>query len=433
MQLVHVYKTNNTNIYFNLFVGSRGTEFLLLFMQNYPGATGPLNTYIATNNTSSLKIMSSRNLNQTMRHHIDRNITFTSYTNISFPIDLACHELKTEYKAVIIRTTELSTVTLFDAYIPSSNDGTLVIPTNKLSTEYIISTTEGLRLNPHFNSQFAIGALHNNTQLNIKFNIKNNKSIVLQGQTFFSGEVYLHNFGELETLQVSHIRDLTGTYIISNKPVAVFSGNRCQDFLGSGCSHMVSQLPSIDQFDNEYIIPAFFKQSETLIQVLSPFKSNVSIITENKISTFHLNEKEHKNIKITTHEVTIVKSDRPTLVTAYAIGVGDPYMTVFPGIHHYLDYYRIVVPYQYREHYLCVIIPTGSLNNLHINQLPVGQFNTVYKWSVVSSGETFSVRIIRVQEGVYTLKTTDQEPFGLIVYGYRQDDGYGFAGNFVLP
>nr|XP_034318233.1 IgGFc-binding protein-like isoform X2 [Crassostrea gigas] len=416
--------------------GSRGTEFFVLFMKNHPHATGLLKTYITTNNTSSLNITSSRNLNQTMKHQIDRNITFTSYTNISFPFDLAVHELTTEYKAVIIRSTELSTVTLFDADRSSTNDGTLVIPTNKLSTNYLVSTIKGYDFGFDFENQFAIGILHNKTQLNIKFNIGDNESLVVHGQLFSSGNVYSHTFGELETLQVSHKGDLTGTYITSNKPVAVFSGTECNKFLSyTTCSHMLSQLPPIDQFDNEYIIPPFYDNSGTFIQVVSPFHSNVNTITGNSTSRYHLNDQEHKNITVTTDNVTIVKSERPVMVTGYAMGsqFHDPYMTVIPGINQYLDYYKIVVPDQYRDNYLCVIIPTGSSNNLHINQLSIGQFNTVYQRAVDSSGKTFNVRTFRVQEGVYTLKTTDREPFGLIVYGHRTDDGYGFAGNFVLP
>lgn len=405
-------------------------------MQNHPSATGPLKTYITTNDTSSLQVMSSRNLNQHIKFHIDRNINFTSNTDISFPISLVCHELTTEYKAVIIRTTELSTVTSFDAYLYSSNDGTLVIPTDKLSTKYLVSTTEGYQKSSDYKSQFAIGVLHNDTQLNIRFTIKNNETLIIHGETFSSGDVYLQTFEELETLQVSHRTDLTGTFITSNKPVAVFSGNKCNEFLSdTGCSHILSQLPPIDQFDNEYIIPPFYNNSGTLIQVLSPFDSNVSTSTGNRTSTFHLNDNGHKNIKITENEVTIVKSDRPVMVTGYAMGSrsNDPYMTVIPGINQYLDYYKIVVPYQYRENYLSVIFSTGSLVNLHINQIPIRQFNAVYQWSVVSSGKTFIVRTIRVQQGVYTLSTLDQEPFGLIVFGHRDYDGYGFAGNFVLP
>lgn len=419
-----------------LFVGSRGTEFIVLFMQNHVNEKGSLAVYIATNNTSSLKIISSRNLNQTMKFEIDKNLNFTSYANISFPFDLVCHKFTTEYKAVIIRTTELSTVVLFDSYDSFSSDGTLVIPTNKLSTKYLVSTTEWYRSGSDYKSQFAIGVLHNKTQLNIKFNIRNNESIVIQGQTFSSGEVFSHTFGELETLQVSHTRDLTGTYITSNKPVAVFSGNRCHEFIsGTGCSHLVSQLPPVDQFDSEYIIPPFYDNFGTVLQVLSPFHSTVNTSTGINISSLHLNDHEHKNIKVTTNEVTLIKSDRPVLVTAFAMGHTfsfNPYMTVIPGVNQYIDYYKIIVPDRYPENYLCIISPTGTIDNLLINQLSIGQFSTVYQRSVVSRGKKFSVRTIRVQQGVYVIETTDQEPFGLIVYGHGWIKSYGFAGNFVL-
>lgn len=235
-----------TKIYFYIFLGSRGNEFLVLFMQNYPSAKGFLVVDIATNNRSSLNITISRNLNQNMKFKSDGMFYFSSFTSHPFPLDLACHELVTEYKAVIIRTSEYSGVTSFDSSDPSTNDGTLVIPTHKLSTEYIVSSTEGGHVGSYHASQFAVGILHNNTNLNITFNIKNNEPITIDGRPYRSGGVYKKTFGELETFQVSHERDLTGTYITSNKPVAVFSGNRCQDVLDTSCSHMVSQLPPVD-------------------------------------------------------------------------------------------------------------------------------------------------------------------------------------------
>lgn len=189
-------------------------------MQNHPSANGSLVVKITTTNRSSLKITSSRKLNQTMKFKIERNtltLNFNSYASIPFPFDLACHELVTEYKVVIIRTTDVSGVTLFDSNDTLTNDGTLVIPTHKLSTEYLVSSTEGLYVSSFHASQFTVGILHNNTNLNITFNIKKNESITIDGAAYWSGGVYKKTFGELDTFQVSHERDLTGTYITSNK------------------------------------------------------------------------------------------------------------------------------------------------------------------------------------------------------------------------
>lgn len=165
-----------TKIYFYIFLGSRGNEFLVLFMQNYPSAKGFLVVDIATNNRSSLNITIYRNLNQNMKFKSDGMFYFSSFTSHPFPLDLVCHELVTEYKAVIIRTSEFSGVTSFDSSDPSTNDGTLVIPTHKLSTEYIVSSTEGVHVGSYHASQFAVGILHNNTNLNITFNIKKQRT-----------------------------------------------------------------------------------------------------------------------------------------------------------------------------------------------------------------------------------------------------------------
>lgn len=130
-------------------------------MQNHPSANGFLVVDITTNNRSSLKITTSSNLNQTMKFENNRNFIFTSFASIPFSPNLACHELVTEYKAIIIRTSELSGVTSFDSYDPSTNDATLIIPTHKLSNEYLVSSTEGVHVGTLHASQFAVGSLHN--------------------------------------------------------------------------------------------------------------------------------------------------------------------------------------------------------------------------------------------------------------------------------
>lgn len=44
----------------------------------------------------------------------------------------------------------------------------------------------------------------------------------------------------------------------------------------------------------------------------------------------------------------------------------------------------------------------------------------------------FSVIITEVTEGELTLGTIDDTPFGLMVYGNREEAGYGFADNVIF-
>ena len=57
----------------------------------------------------------------------------------------------------------------------------------------------------------------------------------------------------------------------------------------------------------------------------------------------------------------------------------DPYMTVTPGIHHYSDYYKIIVPGNYRNNIIPVIIPIDYFDKIKTSDLPVSKFTIVFQ------------------------------------------------------
>ena len=400
----------------------------------YPYVRGSENAYILSNheNGSSVEITSSPHLEHAIRSNVDSIVNFTSYINIPFPYNLTCQYVLKETKAVLLKTSGLSTITIFDAFYEHSNDGTLIIPTRKLSTEYLVSTAAP---KPSDQSQFAVGSLHSKTDVHIKFNISNNATLTLFGKNYYTGETCSISLEKFETIQIDHDEDLSGTFVTGNKPFALFSGNRCKSFPTSTCSHMVSQLSPVREYDNEYIVPSFYKNMKTLSQIISPVRNIVNITVGTNTTTMVLQAHEYHNFEISPNLTSIVKADHPVQVTGFAMGshTNDPYMTVIPGIRHYLDYYKIIVPENYTDNYLCVIVPRQSLGNLRINNLSVYRFTTVFQSEEVSSRKTYTIRILSVSQGVYVLKTTDQVGVGLLVYGHRAHDGYGYAGNFVLP
>ena len=412
--------------------GSQGEEFLVLFMENYYASEhGYENAYILSDleGWSSVNITSSPHLERSIKSNVDRIFDFTSYVNISFPYDLTCQNFLKETKAVLFKTSELSTVTIFDTYIEVSNDATLIIPTRKLSTGYLISSSSSS------SSQFAVGSLNSETDLRIKFNISNNVTLTLNGTSFFTGDTFSISLEKFETIQIYHDAGLSGTFVTANKPIAVFSGDRCAYLGYPGCSHAISQLPPIQEYDNEYIIPSFFQNMGAFIQVVSPVENRANFTIGTSTSTLRFQAYEFHNLEIGQNQIAIVKSEHPVQVTAYAKGSNSnsPYMTVMPGINHYLDYYKIIVPENYTNNYLCVIIPRQSVDNLRINNLSVNKFTTSFQSVQRSIGKMYSIPILSVSQGVYVLKTTDKVGFGLLVYGHRPYDGYGYAGNFVLP
>ena len=422
----------------------QGYEFLVLFMANHKSAVGVESANILTESNSSLWITSSPNMSDVLMSKHNGDIHFMSYVNISFPNELTCQYLVKESKAILLTTSKPSTAIIFDSYTSGSNDGTIIIPTQKLSTRYLVSSVIS---SPQGHSQFAVGSLHGETELNITLNYKNTGAITLLGKRLTSRDTFSTRLEKFETLQVKQDGDLTGTIITANKPIAVFSGNRCKVFpnTGSFCSHMVSQLPPTEEYDNEYIIPSFYQNKGTLVQVISPVKNSVQITLGYNKTTWQFEANEYQNFNLISSQSLVIKSEYKVQVTGFAMGSNrnDPYMTVIPGIHHYLDYYKIFVPENYRDNFISVIIPEHSVGNLEINYLPFGNSHTalpasnltkVFQSHENTSGKTYIIRTLRVPTGgVYILKTTDHIGFGLIVYGHQTVDGYGYAGNFVLP
>ncbi|XP_061180629.1 IgGFc-binding protein-like [Saccostrea echinata] len=408
-------------------MGSRGREFFTLFMKNYR-ALRNLTVYITTNNETTVKILTSPHLNA----NIQSVFNFTSNFKLDLPLNLDCEYFTVEPKGLILQTSELSSVTIFDSFYLTSNDGTLIIPTQKLSNKYIVSSTDPHYTDSDYYSQFAIGALYNRTNVEIIFKFKHNTPLTIQGKSYRDGDIFTVMLERFDTLQIAHTTDLSGSFITSTKPIAVFSGNRCQD-LKDGCSHMVTQLPPTTEIDTQYIIPPFYHNAGTLIQVLSENRSSITSSVGSSVSNFHLNEKGYKNIEVTSNVTTVIESDHPVLVTAFGMGIPyHPYVTVVPGVHQYLDYYKIIVPAGYEENFICVIVSSQSLNSLRINGFSVSHYTSVYQ-SALTLTKHFSIRTFKVQSGTFVLSTTDASQFGLFVYGHRHADGYGFAGNFVHP
>ncbi|XP_056002655.1 IgGFc-binding protein-like [Ostrea edulis] len=406
-------------------------------MKNHQDALRSLTIYITTDNTTEVNISSSPNLNPGIKSAVDNNVYITSNSKFTLPFHLACEYLKVEPKAVIIRTSELSTVTIFDSFYEYSNDGTLVIPTYKLSNQYLISTTEPYTTSPYYYSLFGIGTLSDRTDIKIKFKMVNTSRITLLGRTYNNGDVFSITLDRFETFQVNHTTDLSGTFITSTEPIAVFSGTRCNNLISISCSHMVTQLPPTTELDYQFIVPPFFHNSKTLIQVVTPTHNTVNITIGGRVSSWILNEREYKNME--SNETAVIVSRQPVLVTGFGMGSSsslyiNPYMTVIHGVHQYLDFYKITVPSGYTENFLCIIIPAVSIDNLQINGLSRDHYNTVYQSSVYLD-KAYDVHVLQVRNTgeTFVLSTTDKSKFGLIVYGHRTFDGYGFSGNFVLP
>lgn len=432
-----------TFIYFmNYFVGSRGKAFLVLFMRNDLGSTK--NIYIISENGAQMNITTSPRLDISLKAKIDREVYISSSQHIVLPPELNLYNTRKEEKAVLIETSS-------DVFVISQDESatsvgsTTHIPLHKLSTKYLVITTNPII--PWFTSvnrysQLAVAAIEDNTTVAITIRLTLNPHVLIQGKRYADGDVFTFSLDRFQIYQIIHMVDLTGTFVESSAPVAVFSGNDCNRleniYEHVDCDHLVEQLPPITSVDNIYIVPPNMDNRDTIIRIAAIENTNITFVIGGVIQSRFLHKFDYFNTKISSSQTCLLESETPFLVTAFGLhskisSMGDPSMTIVPGINQYIDYYKIFVPLGYDHNYLSIMIENSSKDSLCVNSSVVETSDIVFEDNVLVRNISYNVRTIRVTEGELTASTLNRERFGLTVAGVANFKAYGFSGNSVFP
>lgn len=143
---------------------------------------------------------------------------------------------KKKTKCILIETSDDAMV-LSQADGPSSVGTTTHIPWHKLSTRYVIVSTNPVT----YFCQFALASIDENTMAWITFQMK--EGLQIDGKVYQSGDIFSLILNRFETYQIAHTVDMTGTVVESSSSIAVFSGNDCNILNGQGFwDHLISNF-----------------------------------------------------------------------------------------------------------------------------------------------------------------------------------------------
>jgi IgGFc binding protein len=332
----------------------------------------------------------------------------------------------------------------------NTSDAWLVLPTDALSTDYIISTYESdANVATAYPSQFVLVATEDST--NVVIDLSVDRSCRTNG----SRRTVTLNKGESYLLQarVSNGRihdDLTGSRITSSKPlVAIASHRRAQvPVLGSTSSRdcLVEQMPGTDTWGKRILVPPLSPASSDppfsvddvpVCRILAQRDS--TIVSVNGSAPWRIDATKFWDVPLdralnidATQPVLVTIIDRSANRTANGISSkpGDPSLIVVPPFEQFLDEYRVVTIEPriggnafYTAHYITCLAPTSSIASLRVNGNPPSQVFPI-------PGSTFSYTTYSVNVGTH-LATCD-EPFGIIVYGYGPAESYGYTGGMAF-
>lgn len=331
----------------------------------------------------------------------------------------------------------------------NTSDAWLVLPTDALSKEYLVSTYESdANGNTAYPSQFVVVATEDSTDVVIDL------SVDRSSRSNGSRRAVRLNKGQSYLLQarVSSGRthdDLTGSRIKSSKPVvAIASHRRAQvPVLTSSASRdcLVEQMPGIDTWGKHIIVPPLTPASNaqpynnddvTVCRILAARDS--TIVTVNGLTPWRLDAAKFWDVPL--DRALDIAASEPILVTiigrsanrssGFNSAPGDPSLIVVPPFEQFLDAYRVVTIEPrlngnafYTAHYITCIAPTSAIASLRVNGAAPSQ-----TFPILASN--FSYTTFKVNVGNHYV--TCDSAFGVIVYGYGPAESYGYTGGMAF-
>jgi hypothetical protein len=254
-------------------------------------------------------------------------------------------------------------------------------------------------------------------------------------------QTYTLTEGDFLQLTVQTIdQSLTGTYIESDKPVAVFSSNDCANVPNVPdrccCDHLEEQLFGLQTWGTSYVGAQMPKRGQegAIWQILAQQDNTTVTFTPGAGVTglppsVTLSARQKVEYTVTGGAVPgdfVITSDKAILVNQFTVGSfvvaengsdGDPDMVQAIPTEQYLAHYNILVPGTWINDSLVLIRKSGA--TVMVDGIAPGT-----PWRPLAGG--WETTVMPVPDGVHVLDGS--APFGVAVSGWDTYDSYSYPG-----
>ena len=303
-----------------------------------------------------------------------------------------------------------------------SCDGYLAIPVNIMSRKYVVASFKVWIGRTLSKSLIGITSLGQATTVSIKIRTKKGE-LTYNREKYKNGDTIELKMSQYETLQLSHVSDLSGSIVMSSYPVGVVSGNKCNSVTKSTCNHFIEMILPSDQLDNTYIVPIIQNRTNNTVRILCPDRASVTVWRDTK-KTYDVDLEEGDFFDFHHEQISFISSSGDVLVMAYPheMSGGDSYMMTIIGLHQYRSDYHFIVPEGFSSSVSITFID-GKGYKFELDQKMLEPTNIVLKRV---EGTTYVTFRHVVTDGAHRIRHMSGIQFGLWVYGNRNHDGYGF-------
>lgn len=327
-----------------------------------------------------------------------------------------------------------------------SADASLLLPTNAWTGNYrAVSRQHWLYpSNPSYGYAgiVSITAGSNNTSVTLAPGPQGGTIAgTIPGLTDKGAGVVKMNEGDVLQLATAPLanNDLTGMLISADKPVQVIGGHQCTYVPGNvgDCDHLEESIFPLEVLTSEYIVAApLVPSGKTLKEHFTRIVStqpNTTLIYDPPVAGFPAAITQAGGWVELPNTLNSFKlsSSAPVLVAQYMLGkisgagTGDPSMVLAVATSRYRKGYLFHAPTNYEKNFLNITAPSGA--DVQIDGVPLASLAPLF----ALGGTGFGVaRVLLPNTNGGNHAVSSNQPVGITVYGYGQDQSYWYPGGF---
>ncbi|XP_053123550.1 IgGFc-binding protein-like [Hemicordylus capensis] len=304
-------------------------------------------------------------------------------------------------------------------YKSHTADTTIVYPVTSLGTEYYVITptvgTDRYR-------EVAIVAWEEPTSVEVHLK----GPVTFQGKAYLRGSSVTIALRPYQAVQLQSQMDLSGTKIVSQKPVAVYSGHTCVSRQVQ-CDHVSEQLLPVSSWGSNFIIPSLpFNMEYDIVYVSTSQRTHVNSQTGQSKSSRDLSAARAVLYGIQGTTALSLSASSGIQVTFFSDGGThgnlryDPFFMAIPDISSYCQAYYIY-GHEHFENYALIVAKTSETTGITLDKRPLSKLQwslvpgTEYSWAAHSLGHRYVVHTVE----------HPSSPFGLLSVGIGNEKAYG--------
>ena len=250
-----------------------------------------------------------------------------------------------------------------------------------------------------------------------------------------------------QTYQIDSLVDLTGTRVVSNKPISVFGAHQCADIpvSAAACDHLTEQIPPTVTWGTRFLIASLLgRESGERIRVISSrgatFTLNCSSFASPRDYSLP-NPGDWEEFEIQADNYCSIESSSPIYVSQYASGTtvddrfGDPFAMMIPPIEQYSNNYVLQALPEFAGNYLTIYVAPEHFqpDRIFVDSSSINESQWITVNCPLSEVACGYITQVSITSGEHRLYHEDSSArVGVSAYGFNEANSYGYPGGLRL-